>query len=146
MLRPLAFCLSIVALTACAPEIPGGEPAPASVSGAPVSEPAAIVGGVDLSKPLKFTGTEPFWSLSVSEDDIILERPDAAPRHFTPSPFHMDGQSAELRSTDLSAVVTAKPCSDGMSDRAYPLTAEVRIGDVVYKGCAVAAGAAQPVT
>ncbi len=138
MIRPLASCFVLLSLSACAPEMPGGEPAPAS-SAAAVNETALVIGGVDLAKPLKFAGTEPFWSLSISETDIVFERPDAAPRHFNAGVFHANGDQAELRSGELSTIVTGKSCSDGMSDRQYPLTAEVRIGDTVYKGCAMAA-------
>ena len=36
----------------------------------------------------------------------------------------------------LKVTLTAGPCSDGMSDREYPLKAKVELGDEKYIGCA----------
>lgn len=136
-MRRYFACLAILSvLTACSPEISEGEPAAASatVSGEP---DVTILAGVDLSEQIRLLGTEPFWAITVDDTDVLLERPDAAPRHFTPSGFHVIGNRAELRSTTLSIVLTPGPCSDGMSDRQYPLTAEVRLDTDVLKGCAI---------
>ena len=43
---------------------------------------------------------------------------------------------AELLSNEMSLTLIAQTCSDGMSNRTYPLTAEVNLGDEVLKGCA----------
>ena len=40
---------------------------------------------------------------------------------------------------DLTVTLTATDCSDGMSDRTYPLTAKVEIGDDELTGCAAPA-------
>ncbi|ESQ80423.1 COG3650 family protein [Asticcacaulis sp. YBE204] len=98
--------------------------------------------GVDINAPLSVIGTEPFWSLMLKETDMTLERPDhpdqVVPRH----PFEInkdkDGAArAELISDEISLTLIAQNCSDGMSDRIYPLTAEATVGDEVFKGCAL---------
>ena len=38
-------------------------------------------------------------------------------------------------------MLIATECSDGMSDRTYPLTAKVEIGDETLTGCAAATAA-----
>jgi uncharacterized membrane protein len=135
MLRRIACLALLSALAACSPEISEGEPAAASAS--PIQAESMTLSGVALDKPLRILGTEPFWAITTDDNDVLLERPDAAPQHFTPSGFHVTGNQAELRSTTLSIVLTPGPCSDGMSDRQYPLTAEVRLDDKVLKGCAL---------
>jgi uncharacterized membrane protein len=135
MLRRIACLALLSALAACSPEISEGEPAAASAS--PTQAESMTLSGVALDQPLRILGTEPFWAITTDDNDVLLERPDAAPQHFTPSAFHVTGNQAELRSTTLSIVLTPGPCSDGMSDRQYPLTADVRLGDKVLKGCAL---------
>ncbi len=135
MLRRIACLILLSALSACTPEISEGEPAAASAS--LTQTESTTLSGVALDQPLRILGTEPFWAITTDDSDVLLERPDAAPRHFTPSGFHITGNQAELRSTTLSIVLTPGPCSDGMSDRQYPLTAEVRLDDKVLKGCAM---------
>ena len=43
--------------------------------------------------------------------------------------------------TPLILTLMATDCSDGMSDRTYPLTAKVEIGDETLTGCAAATAA-----
>lgn len=138
MPRILIALALLAALTACAPEIPEGEPASATPAGTLELTEGSVLGGVNFSQPVRILGTEPSWAITADDTDILLERPDFAPRHFTPSRFHIQNGQAELRSTDLSIVVKPETCSDGMSDRTYPLTAVVRIGEEVLKGCAIA--------
>lgn len=136
MLRRIACLFVLSALCACTPEISEGEPAAASADGLTQAETATLA-GVALDQPMRILGTEPFWAITTDDNDVLLERPDATARHFTPTGFHISGNQAELRSTTLSIVLTPGPCSDGMSDRRYPLNAEVRVDDAVLKGCAV---------
>ena len=136
MIRRVTCFVLLSLLTACSPEISEVEPAAASAEGT-ADAAAATLAGVALDQPLRILGTEPFWAITADDNDVLLERPDAAAQHFTPSGFHVTGNQAELRSTTLSIVLTPGPCSDGMSDRQYPLTAEVRLADNVLKGCAL---------
>ena len=43
--------------------------------------------------------------------------------------------------TPLNVMLIATECSDGMSDRVYPLTARVEIGDDTLTGCAASKSA-----
>lgn len=131
-LRPVAL-LSLLALAACGPKI---EKPPE-----PESTQVDSLAGVDLNAPLSVIGTEPFWSLSLTERDVTFERPgdDAQvfPRHLFEINKDKSGpKRAELLSNEISLTLIAQTCSDGMSDRVYPLTAEVNFGDEVLKGCA----------
>jgi uncharacterized membrane protein len=105
----------------------------------PRSPELKVLAGVNLDGPISVLGTEPFWSLTLKADDITLESPDLADRRFARVAFEKGEQSdhAELISDALSLSLTAKTCSDGMSDRVYPLTAEVNINDISLKGCAI---------
>jgi uncharacterized membrane protein len=135
MIRCVTCIVLLSVLTACSPEISEVEPAAASES--LTTAEATALNGVALDQPLRILGTEPFWAITADDTDVLLERPDAAPQHFTPSGFHVTGDQAELRSTTLSIVLTPGPCSDGMSDRQYPLSAEVRLDDAMLEGCAL---------
>lgn len=100
--------------------------------------------GVDLNANLSVIGTEPFWALTLTDGQVTLEGPDKEPttwpRHiFLISENYEDGsERAELLTNELTLILSDEPCSDGMSDRKYPLTAEATIGDEVLKGCAIA--------
>jgi uncharacterized membrane protein len=43
--------------------------------------------------------------------------------------------------TALSVTLVATECSDGMSDRTYPLTAMVKVGETSLNGCAASSAA-----
>ncbi|MFT4091482.1 MAG: hypothetical protein QM645_12170 [Asticcacaulis sp.] len=98
--------------------------------------------GVDLNGNLSLVGTEPFWAINLTQGQITLEGPDKAPTNWPRTGFYTDDArevavNAELVSEELTLVLTATPCSDGMSDRKYPLTAEATVGDEVLRGCAI---------
>lgn len=101
------------------------------------------LGGVDLTQRLSVVGTEPFWALTLTDESLVLERPDfedeTYPRHaFEKNDPTKEGEArAELITNEISLTLTARKCSDGMSDRVYPLTAELTKGDELLKGCAL---------
>ncbi|MDC7684350.1 hypothetical protein PQU92_13765 [Asticcacaulis sp. BYS171W] len=121
-------------LSACSPKV---EKPPE-----PESQRVDTLGGIDINAPLSVIGTEPFWGLTLKEDDMILVRPGQEdvvfPRHMFEVNKDKDGaQRAELISNEISLTLIAQKCSDGMSGRTYPLTAEANIGDEILKGCAL---------
>jgi uncharacterized membrane protein len=77
-------------------------------------------------------GTEPFWSVAPESGDLVLSRPDAAPLRarigatldtgIFRDPTRVVTADAE---GERRFVLVARPdqCSDGMSDRAYGLSA-----------------------
>ena len=142
----LVLCL---ALAACSRPQPNASSASVdSPSDAPIPEMAApastvaapkttVLNGVDLSQPVTLTGTETFWSVKVTDAGITLSRPDAADTGYMPADFVVNGNRATLESGDMTVTLVVAACSDGMSERSYPLTAEVHLGDQTLNGCAI---------
>jgi uncharacterized membrane protein len=113
---------------------------------APPPEAAPVLAGVDLGKPVRALGTEPFWSVEITPDTLIYTRMDQPTQRAPNRGATVQGKVATYAtSTDLNAamnvVLIATECSDGMSDRTYPLTARVEIGDDTLSGCAASASA-----
>jgi uncharacterized membrane protein len=113
---------------------------PAATAEAPATA-GVVIGGVDLSKPARALGTEPFWGVEIRPDEIVftgVDRPDLRAPH---AGARLVGMSAVIAASDaagLTLTITLKPaqCSDGMSDWVYPLAAEVKLGDETLTGCA----------
>lgn len=108
--------------------------------GTPSTEPA-VLNGVDLSKPLHVLGTEPFWSVRIRPDGLEYDGVDRPPRRAgNPGPQVQGTTAVWATTTDdgqaLVVTLAGTPCSDGMSDRTYPLTARVEIGAESLNGCA----------
>jgi uncharacterized membrane protein len=126
--------------TSTTPEAPTTAEAPDSGDADTAPAPAEL-GGVDLNGDISVLGTEPFWSVGF-EGEVMsysgLDRPEqTAPR---PAPT-IAGATATWTTTaeagnPLVVTLTAGDCSDGMSDRTYPLTAQVEIAGEVLNGCA----------
>ncbi|GAW41740.1 hypothetical protein SH203_02149 [Brevundimonas sp. SH203] len=118
---------------------------------APEPQAAAVLGGVDLGKPVRALGTEPFWGVEITPDALIYTRVDQPTQRAPNHGATVQGTVATFASsTDLNKAMNvtliATECSDGMSDRTYPLTARVEIGDDTLTGCAAPAAmlTAQP--
>ncbi len=130
----VALPLAVLALAACSdPTVEA--PAPAT------TEPPAILGGVDLGEPLRAIGTEPFWSVEITPDALAYSAVDSTGmRADNPGPT-IQGTTAVYAAagedgTALVVTLIATECSDGMSDRTYPLTARVEVGPQTLNGCA----------
>lgn len=139
-----AFALTALAalsLAACSPpaEAPKApEPAPA--------EPAPVLGGVDLSQPLRAIGTEPFWAVELTGAEMVYSGVDRPEQRAPQGDPVVRGTMATWESTTgagnpLKVTLTATDCSDGMSDRTYPLTAMVEVGGELLMGCAATVSA-----
>jgi uncharacterized membrane protein len=122
----------------------------------PPAPPAALA-GVDLNQPLSLVGTEPFWGIRLTGEELIYSGVDR-PEQRAPRPaLTVQGTVATLQTRSATGVtfdvtLTATECSDGMSDRTYPLTALVKVGEETLMGCAAStaalnnAGESGPVT
>ncbi|MCS7035241.1 MAG: hypothetical protein RMJ33_02525 [Saprospiraceae bacterium] len=94
------------------------------------------------------SGTEPFWSLQISEaegslffKDIGLEEGQA----FAWSAPKTDGKSTwTYESGDLKAVIKKAKCSDGMSELEYNYSVELNIAGRKLRGCAIRSGEPMP--
>jgi uncharacterized membrane protein len=110
-----------------------------------------MLGGVDLNQPVSALGTEPFWSVAITRDAMVYTGVDRdEQRASNPQPV-VQGTTAVYTAavddgTTMVVTLIATECSDGMSDRVYPLTAKVELGEVSLNGCAASQAflAAQP--
>jgi len=97
--------------------------------------------GVELSQPLRALGTEPFWSVEIEFDKLVYSGVDRAETEMAnPGPSFQDGYfviaSRDADGQPFTVTLREMECSDGMSDRAYPLEAEVLYEGEALKGCA----------
>ncbi len=90
---------------------------------------------------LRATGTEPFWGARVEGRCVTYSHPDDPKgsrvwTRFTAAPGGgtwsgtLDGKRFEL------SIRPRRGCSDGMSDKSYPLSAELVVGGEKRSGCA----------
>jgi len=116
---------------------------------APVEAPAAVaapqmLGGVDLGQPVRALGTEPFWGVAISPETLVYSGVDQAEQTADNPGPEVQGTTAVYASatgdgTAMVVTLVAGECSDGMSDRVYPLTARVELGELSLNGCAQSA-------
>lgn len=141
MSHRILAALFALSLAACGP---GDRDAPADAP-PPVAEPQ-MLGGVDLNEPLRALGTEPFWGVAISPETLVYSGVDQA-EQTAPNPGpEVQGTTAVYASatgdgTAMVVTLVATECSDGMSDRVYPLTARVELGELSLNGCAQSAAA-----
>jgi len=150
--RLTAIALLFVGLAACQPQDPNGQPAPPPAdapSEAPSEAPAVVANPpppsiVDVSHPIRAVGTEPFWSLGIDGTSFKLERPDKPPLVATSAGAALTGGQAVwvAKTADgqqMTVTIRFSQCSDGMSDRKYPMSAEVALLNESLFGCAAKA-------
>jgi len=126
-----AAALSALALTACTTY--PGEPAPYP----PGNGPGPVFPG-DVT--YRATGTEPFWSLDIGRDMVFTDQGNNV-RVVQPTPRPINGVAGEIYQTPrINANIVHAPCSDGMSDRRYPDTVQVRVDGRDYRGCGASTG------
>jgi uncharacterized membrane protein len=99
------------------------------------------LGTLDLSQPLRVMGTEPFWSLDITPASLTFTPMEGARQVANNSGPVVQGDMATWSSQTqagvaVQVVTTLKDCSDGMSDRIYPLSAAVKVGANSFTGCA----------
>lgn len=101
------------------------------------TEPYAAIAA---DETIRFTGTEPFWGGEVTGERLTYTTPEdpdgttiAVERFAGNSGLGFSGTLAGAR---FDMTVTEGACSDGMSDRTYPLTATLQVGEEQRQGCA----------
>lgn len=108
-----------------------------------------VPGDVDSHKPfaeiaenetLHFVGTEPFWSGEATRNTLNYSTP-ATPDGTKISVTRFGGRnglglSGKLEDRTFDLTVTPGTCSDGMSDRRFPFTVTLKLGEEVRQGCA----------
>ena len=114
----------------------------ADAESAPVS-PCLMQGSDRLTiEPFRALGTEPFWSARVEGRCVTYSTPEdqQGTRIWTRySPGANGGGSwvGQLRGKPFELKVRAEPgCSDGMSDKSYPMAADLTVDGEQRRGCA----------
>ena len=80
-------------------------------------------------------GTEPFWGLTIDEQQIVFTQPDAQPI-AQPTPRVIVGFAGEIYQTPrINVNIVHAQCSDGMSDRRYPDKVQVTVDGRQFNGC-----------
>ena len=135
-----AACAALL-LAACQqnradPAAPSGQTADPAI---PDADSPEAYNGIGEAETLHFTGTEPFWGGEVAGTSLTYttpENPDGA--RIAVERFAGRGGlsfSGALESADLEMTATPLECSDGMSDRSYPFTVTLEIGEETRNGC-----------
>ena len=150
-MRQTVLPLAVLLLGACQPdaaEAPATEATEATV--ATVADTIAVVpgdtsetapfSGIAADEALRFTGTEPFWGGEASGGTLTYSTPDdqdgttiAVERFAGRGGISFSGT---LAGAAFEMTVTPLACSDGMSDRTYPFTVTLEIGEDRRNGCA----------
>jgi uncharacterized membrane protein len=132
-MKPVPILLAVLALAACSK--PG--PPSAAAAAKPTAAKAQVM---DISQPITANGTEPFWSLSIDGASFRLARPDHPDLTATsPGAAIRPGRATWVAmgpDGQMTVTLSASPCSDGMSDRTYPMRAEVVVLNRTLRGCA----------
>jgi uncharacterized membrane protein len=128
-------------------DTPAAEESPAPAT-APADVPAEVPGdtadtspfaGIAEDEVLRFTGTEPFWGGQVSGGTLTYSTPENQDGTAIPVERFAGrggiGLSGTLGGAAFDMTVTGLACSDGMSDRTYPFTVTLEIGDDKRNGC-----------
>ena len=112
------------------PMPPGGPVYPGQ--GQPVPTPSYPSGETSY----RAVGTEPFWDLEIGRELIFTDRGNNV-SVSDPTPTAINGTAGEIyRTQRLEVNIVHRQCNDGMSDRSYPDTVDVRVdGRQRYRGC-----------
>jgi uncharacterized membrane protein len=139
--RPAPGALTSAFVAACREgSAPPSEAAAETAAGS--GSPCTVQDGKTLRAPaVRALGTEPFWSAQVEGRCVTYSHPEDQKgtrvwTRFTPGPGggtwsgSLGGRGFELK------IRPQRNCSDGMSDRRYPLAAELVVGGERRQGCA----------
>ena len=118
-------------------------PAATEVAASTSVHPCLIQEGEAVTHKLKALGTEPFWAAAIEGRCITYKTPEdqAGTRVWAHVDTGPDGPvwNGALRSSPFRlALKPAAPpgCSDGMSDKTYPMDAILRVDGETRTGCA----------
>jgi uncharacterized membrane protein len=95
--------------------------------------------GIAVDETVRFSGTEPFWGGQVGGGTLTYTTPDNPDgTKIMVERFAGRGGlsfTGSLDNADFEMTVTPLECSDGMSDRKYPFTVTLKIGEDLRNGC-----------
>lgn len=112
----------------------------ASCSGVADRRTEAVFDEIAPEEVVTVSGTEPFWGATIERGQLVWTTPDN-PDGTAVEVRRFAGNggvawSGELDGEKLDIAVGPGPCSDGMSDRTYPFSAAVSLGERTLTGCA----------
>ncbi|MBO6642587.1 hypothetical protein [Altererythrobacter sp.] len=96
--------------------------------------------GIADGETINALGNEPFWSAKIEAEKLTYTTPEnmagdvVAVKRFAGNGGL--GISGELAGAPLHMAVTPGECSDTMSDRSYPFTVTLTLGETQLNGCA----------
>ena len=133
---PLAACQPAGGGSTTAADASGPEAAGADLPDAGSTEAWS---GIGPGEALRFTGTEPFWGGEVAGGSLTYTTPET-PDGTTIAVERFAGRgglsfSGQYQGADFEMAVTPLECSDGMSDRTYPFTVTLQLGEEQRNGC-----------
>jgi len=135
---------ALLALNGCGQRTPP-ESRTEKVDSAPA--PAAP-GAPQMDSVIVALGNEPFWNVRVTAHEILYRDPEHQDGYrFPPVAAVEDGGTRVFRTQRdipagdpgprvLELRIRPGTCSDGMSDRQYSMTAQLKIGEATLAGCA----------
>lgn len=138
LFAPLGIALMLAGCHSGAVDESAATPA-ATDTPAAASEEAKPYDGIEADERLDFTGTEPFWGGHVAGRTLTYDTPeDPSGEVIQIERFSGRGGvsfSGLLDGKDFNMTVTPLSCSDGMSDRTYPFTVTLKLGEETRNGC-----------
>lgn len=134
--RTLCAAAAALLLAACQQD---GDASVTTDSRLPDANSTEAFDGIVGDETVRFSGTEPFWGGQVSGGLLTYstpENPDGA--QIAVERFAGRGGlsfTGTYEDADFEMTVTPLECSDGMSDRIYPFTVTLKMGDDLREGC-----------
>jgi uncharacterized membrane protein len=133
-MRALLALPLLAALAACGGQ--GGDGNSAGIGGATETR---TYSGIGADEVLHFTGTEPFWGGTASGTTLTYSTPENQDGATIPVERFAGNNGVSFTGTldgrRFDMTVSETPCSDGMSDRTYPFTVTLQIGEDTRGGC-----------
>jgi uncharacterized membrane protein len=140
-----AQLIAVVLLSGCGRSTSRAPDAATTVDSTAARDP---VGATKPDSALVALGNEPFWSVRLTSREILYRDPEHQDGYRFPSVDPVAEGDARVYRTrrdipaddpgprTLELRIRRGTCSDGMSDRQYPMTAELKMGNQTYTGCA----------
>lgn len=141
--------MGLIAIAALALAGCGGAPADSVANNAaaptPTPPPSVKLGDFELNQRVRVSGVEPYWTLDMGPGEMLFT--DFSTDVPKPEPFYwaapaVTGDTATYTTKNVAdepvvLTLTRRDCLEaGEPEDTRPLTAELRVGDKVRKGCA----------
>jgi uncharacterized membrane protein len=131
--------LALLALAGCGASDSAQAPDAGTVLSEDDSRSTAPFDGIASDEVVQFLGTEPFWGGQASGTTLVYSTPeDPEGTEYVVRRFAGRGGlsfSGTMGEAPFEMMVTPLRCSDGMSDRTYPYTVTLQIGQELRSGC-----------